>query len=191
LIGTQMAAKGHHFPGLTLVAVVDADLGLNGGDLRAAERTFQMLYQVAGRAGREDRPGRALIQTYQPEHAVMQALVSGDRDRFVSAELADRELAGMPPYGRLASLIVSGPDPVAVDNVCAAIARRAPHQEGVTVLGPSVAPMALLRGRHRRRFLLKTKRDIAVQPLLHAWLAQIGLPNSVRLQVDVDPYSFL
>ena len=191
LIGTQMAAKGHHFPGLTLVAVVDADLGLNGGDLRAAERTFQMLYQVAGRAGREDRPGRALIQTYQPEHAVMQALVSGDRDRFVSAELADRELAGMPPYGRLASLIVSGPDPAAVDNVCTAIARRAPHQDGVTVLGPSVAPMALLRGRHRRRFLLKTKRDIAVQPLLQAWLAQIGLPNSVRLQVDVDPYSFL
>ena len=191
LIGTQMAAKGHHFPGLTLVAVVDADLGLNGGDLRAAERTFQMLYQVAGRAGREDRPGRALIQTYQPEHAVMQALVSGDRDRFVSAELADRELAGMPPYGRLASLIVSGPDPAAVDNVCTAIARRAPHQDGVTVLGPSVAPMALLRGRHRRRFLLKTKRDIAVQPLLQTWLAQIGLPNSVRLQVDVDPYSFL
>jgi primosomal protein N' (replication factor Y) len=191
LIGTQMAAKGHHFPRLTLVAVVDADLGLNGGDLRAAERTFQMLYQVAGRAGREDRPGRALIQTHQPEHAVMQALVSGDRDRFVSAELADRELAGMPPYGRLASLIVSGPDPAAVDNVCAAIARRAPHQDGVTVLGPSVAPMALLRGRHRRRFLLKTKRDVAVQPLLQAWLAQIGLPNSVRLQVDVDPYSFL
>jgi primosomal protein N' (replication factor Y) len=191
LIGTQMAAKGHHFPGLTLVAVVDADLGLNGGDLRAAERTFQMLYQVAGRAGREGRPGRALIQTYQPEHAVMQALVSGDRDRFVQAELADRELAGMPPYGRLASLIVSGPDPAAVDNVCAAISRRAPHQEGVTVLGPSIAPMALLRGRHRRRFLLKTRRDIAVQPLLQAWLAQIGLPGSVRLQVDVDPYSFL
>ena len=191
LIGTQMAAKGHHFPGLTLVAVVDADLGLNGGDLRAAERTFQMLYQVAGRAGREDRPGRAFVQTYQPEHAVMQALVSGDRDRFVSAELADRALAGMPPYGRLAALILSGPDPAAVDNVCAAIARQAPRQDGVTVLGPSVAPMALLRGRHRRRFLLKVARDVAVQPLLHAWLEKIGLPGSVRLQVDVDPYSFL
>ncbi|MBS0539165.1 MAG: primosomal protein N' [Proteobacteria bacterium] len=190
LIGTQMAAKGHHFPGLTLVAVVDADLGLNGGDLRAAERTFQMLYQVAGRAGREDRPGRAFVQTYQPEHAVMQALVSGDRDRFVSAELADRELAGMPPYGRLASLILSGPDPAALDNVCAALARNAPHRDGVTILGPSVAPMALLRGRHRRRFLLKTSRDVAVQPLLHAWLEKIGLPGSVRLQVDVDPYSF-
>jgi primosomal protein N' (replication factor Y) len=191
LIGTQMAAKGHHFPNLTLVAVIDADLGLNGGDLRAAERTFQLLYQVAGRAGRHERPGRALIQTYAPEHPVMQALVANDRDRFVSAELAGRSGAGMPPYGRLASLIVSGPDPAAVDNVCAAIARHAPQKEGVTVLGPSVAPMALLRGRHRRRFLLKTGRDTAVQPLLHAWLGQIGLPASVRLQIDVDPYSFL
>ncbi len=191
LIGTQMAAKGHHFPNLTLVAVVDADLGLNGGDLRAAERTFQLLYQVAGRAGREERPGQALVQTHAPEHPVMQALVSGDRDRFVAAELADRRAAGMPPYGRLAALIISGPDPAAVDNVCSALARRAPLQEGVTVLGPSTAPLALLRGRHRRRFLLKTSRDIAVQPLLRAWLEQIGLPGSVRLQVDVDPYSFM
>jgi primosomal protein N' (replication factor Y) len=191
LIGTQMAAKGHHFPNLTLVAVVDADLGLNGGDLRAGERTFQLLYQVAGRAGRHERPGRALIQTHAPEHPVMQALVANDRDRFVSAELAGRSGAGMPPYGRLASLIISGPDPAAVDNVCTAIARRAPHQDGVTVLGPSVAPMALLRGRHRRRFLLKAARETAVQPLLHAWLAQIGLPGSVRLQIDIDPYSFL
>ncbi|MBL0897716.1 MAG: primosomal protein N' [Reyranella sp.] len=191
LVGTQMAAKGHHFPNLTLVAVIDADLGLNGGDLRAAERTFQLLYQVAGRAGRDGRPGRALIQTHNPEHAVIQALVSGDRDRFVEAELHDRSLAGMPPYGRLASLIVSGPDPAAVDNVCSALARHAPQQEGVSVLGPAVAPMALLRGRHRRRFLLKASRDIAVQPLLHGWLEHIGLPGSVRLQVDVDPYSFL
>jgi len=191
LIGTQMAAKGHHFPNLTLVAVIDADLGLNGGDLRAAERTFQLLYQVAGRAGREDRPGRAFVQTHMPEHPVMQALVANDRDRFVSAELADRSAASMPPYGRLASLIISGPDPVAVDNVCAAIARAAPQQAGVTVLGPSVAPMALLRGRHRRRFLLKTSRYMALQPLLHAWLERIGLPGSVRLQIDVDPYSFL
>src|SRR5471032_165022 len=191
LIGTQMAAKGHHFPNLTLVAVIDADLGLNGGDLRAAERTFQLLYQVAGRAGREDRPGRAFVQTHMPEHPVMQALVANDRDRFVAAELADRSAAAMPPYGRLASLIISGPDPAAVDNVCAAIARAAPQQAGVTVLGPSVAPMALLRGRHRRRFLLKTSRDMALQPLLHAWLERIGLPGSVRLQIDVDPYSFL
>jgi primosomal protein N' (replication factor Y) len=109
----------------------------------------------------------------------------------VAAELAGRSGAGMPPYGRLASLIVSGPDPAAVDNVCAAIARHSPQKEGVTVLGPSVAPMALLRGRHRRRFLLKTGRDTAVQPLLRAWLAEIGLPASVRLQIDIDPYSFM
>jgi primosomal protein N' (replication factor Y) len=191
LIGTQMAAKGHHFPNLTLVAVIDADLGLNGGDLRAAERTFQLIYQVAGRAGRAERPGRALVQTHMPEHPVMQALVSGDRDRFVAAELADRASSGMPPYGRLASLIISGPDPAAVDNVCAALARRAPQHEGVTVLGPSTAPLALLRGRHRRRFLLKASRDIAVQPLVRTWLERIALPGSVRLQVDVDPYSFL
>lgn len=191
LIGTQMAAKGHHFPNLTLVAVVDADLGLMGGDLRAAERTFQLLYQVAGRAGREERPGQALVQTHVPEHPVMQALISGDRDRFVEAELADRRVAAMPPFGRLASLIISGPDAAAVDNVCRALARRAPQQAGVTVLGPSVAPLALLRGRHRRRFLLKAPRDVAVQPLLRAWLEKIGLPGSVRLQIDVDPYSFL
>src|ERR1044072_6394187 len=177
LIGTQMAAKGHHFPNLPLVAVVDADLGLNGGDLRAAERTFQLLYQVAGRAGREDRPGKALVQTHVPEHPVMQALGSGDRDRFVAAELADRQAAGMPPYGRLASLIISGTDPDAGGNVCGALARRAPHQDGVTILGPSTAPLALLRGRHRRRFLLKTSRDIAVQPLLRTWLEEIGVPR--------------
>src|SRR3954447_1102056 len=191
LLGTQIIAKGHHFPDLTLVGVVDADLGLNGGDLRAAERTFQLLYQVAGRAGREDRPGRALVQTHVPEHPVMQALVSGDRDRFVAAGLEDRRSGGIPPFGRLASLIISGPDPAAVDNVCAALARRAPHQDGVTILGPSTAPLALLRGRHRKRFLLKASRDIAVQPLLRSWLERIGLPGSVRLQVDVDPYSFM
>src|SRR5260221_11024382 len=118
LIGTQMAAKGHHFPNLTLVAVVDADLGLNGGDLRAAERTFQLLYQVAGRPARPARPGRALVQNHLPEHPVIDGLVSGECDRFVAAELDDRRAAGMPPYGRLASLIISGPDPAAVDNVC-------------------------------------------------------------------------
>ena len=191
LIGTQMAAKGHHFPALTLVAVVDADLGLNGGDLRAAERTFQLLYQVAGRAGREDRIGQAMVQTHVPEHAVMQALVSADRDRFVVAELADRAAAGMPPYGRLASLIIAGPDPAALDGFCSMLARRVPVQDGVTVLGPSTAPLALLRGRHRRRFLLKTTREIAVQPVLLKWLGEVRVPSSIRLQIDVDPYSFM
>jgi primosomal protein N' (replication factor Y) len=146
---------------------------------------------VAGRAGREDRPGRALVQTHVPEHPVMRALVSGARDRVVAGGLVDRRIAGMPPFGRLASLIISGPDPAAVDNVCAALARHAPHQDGVTILGPSTAPLALLRGRHRKRFRLKAARDIAVQPLLRTWLELIGLPGSVRLQIDVDPYSFM
>lgn len=191
LIGTQMAAKGHHFPNLTLVAVVDADLGLNGGDLRAAERTFQLLYQVAGRAGRQDRPGTALVQTYIPENPVMQAVVSGDRDRFVAAELADRAAAGMPPYGRLAALIISGVDPGQLDDFCAGLARRAPHAAGVSILGPATAPLALLRGRHRRRFLLKAPRDTALQPVLMSWLAGVRLSGSLRLQIDIDPYSFL
>ena len=191
LIGTQMAAKGHHFPNLTLVAVVDADLGLNGGDLRAAERTFQLLYQVAGRAGRQDRPGTALVQTYIPENSVMQAVVSGNRDRFVAAELADRAAAGMPPYGRLAALIISGADPAQLDDFCAALARRAPQKPGVAILGPATAPLALLRGRHRRRFLLKAPRNTALQPVLHAWLGGVRLSGSLRLQIDIDPYSFL
>ena len=191
LIGTQMAAKGHHFPALTLVAVVDADLGLNGGDLRAAERTFQLLYQVAGRAGREDRIGQALVQTHAPEHAVMQALIANDRERFVQTELASRNAAHMPPFGRLAALVLSGPDAAELDGFAAMLAKRAPQREGVTILGPSIAPLALLRGRHRRRFLLKAARDVQVQPVLLEWLKDVRVPGSMRLQIDVDPYSFM
>ncbi|MBT5413157.1 MAG: primosomal protein N' [Rhodospirillaceae bacterium] len=191
LIGTQIVAKGHHFPMLTLVGVVDADLGLAGGDLRAAERTYQLLYQVAGRAGREARPGRVLLQTYMPEHPVLAALVSGDRDGFVAAEAEARRDHGMPPFGRLAALIVSGPRADEVDQVARALGRRAPRGSGVLVLGPAPAPLALLRGRHRRRLLLKAPRGRAVQPLLRGWVAAVKTPASVRVQVDVDPYSFL
>jgi primosomal protein N' (replication factor Y) len=191
LIGTQMIAKGHHFPMLTLVGVVDADLGLHGGDLRAAERTYQLLHQVAGRAGRADRPGRVLLQTYEPGHPVMQALVAGDRDRFLESEAADRRSAGMPPFGRLAALILAGPDAETVDGAARTLARNAPRGDGIEVLGPAPAPLAILRGRHRRRFLLKCRRDIAPQPLLRSWLAPVKLPGSVRLQIDIDPYSFL
>ena len=191
LIGTQMIAKGHHFPMLTLVGVVDADLGLHGGDLRAAERTYQLLHQVAGRAGRAERPGRVLLQTYDPAHPVMQALVAGDRDRFLAREADDRRAAEMPPFGRLAALILAGPDAEAVDGVARALARAAPHGEGIQVLGPAPAPLAILRGRHRRRFLLKCRRDIAPQPLLRDWLGRVKIPGAVRLYVDIDPYSFL
>ncbi len=191
LIGTQILAKGHHFPSLTCVGVVDGDLGLAGGDLRAAERTYQLLQQVAGRAGRAERPGRVLIQTYEPEHPVMQALVAGDSERFLAAEAAARQSAQMPPFTRLAALVLSSPDPELLDQVAQRLARQAPRRAGIDILGPAPAPLALLRRRHRRRFLLKTRRDVAPQAVIKDWLAGIDLPRAVRLQIDIDPYSFL
>ncbi|MBM3545656.1 MAG: primosomal protein N' [Alphaproteobacteria bacterium] len=191
VIGTQMVAKGHNFPKLTLVGVVDADLGLEGGDLRAAERTYQLLHQVAGRAGRHERPGRVLLQTWQPESRVMAALASGDRDRFLAVEAAEREAAGMPPYGRLVGLVISSHDPQVVDAVARALGKSAPTGEGIQVLGPAPAPLALLRGRHRRRLLLKADRAVRVQPIVVDWLARVKVPGTARVQIDIDPYSFL
>jgi primosomal protein N' (replication factor Y) len=191
VIGTQIVAKGWHFPHLVLVGVVDADLGLAGGDLRAAERTVQLLHQVAGRAGRAETPGRVLLQTYSPEHPVMQALVAGDLARFMEREAAARRPGHWPPFGRLAALIVSSESAEAAEAASRELGRAAPHGPGITVLGPAPAPLALLRGRHRRRLLLKTRRDIAVQPLLRRWLAEVPVLRSVRVDVDVDPVSFL
>lgn len=191
VIGTQIIAKGHNFPHLTLVGVVDADLGLHGGDLRAAERTYQLMQQVAGRAGRGERPGRVFLQTYDPDRAVMQALKSGDRENFMAAEADDRRLSGMPPYGRLAALIISGRELGAVTAKAQELARQAPHRDGISVLGPAPAPLALLRGRHRIRFLLKTRRDIAPQGILKTWLRGQKFPGDLRLQIDIDPYSFV
>jgi primosomal protein N' (replication factor Y) len=191
IIGTQIIAKGHHFPHLTLVGVVDADLGLSGGDLRAAERTYQLLHQVAGRAGRAERPGRVLIQSYDPARPVMEALRDHDQARFLEIEEEDRRQAGMPPFGRLAALIVSGRDEAAVDHQVRMMAAAAPRAEGVSVLGPAPAALAMLRGRHRRRFLLKCRRDVAPQPLIRAWLRGLKWPGDLRLQIDIDPYSFL
>jgi primosomal protein N' (replication factor Y) len=191
VIGTQVVAKGHHFPLLTLVGVVDADLGLEGGDLRAAERTFQLLHQVSGRAGRAERPGVVYIQTWMPEHDVMKALLADDRDRFVALEAESRREHGMPPYGRLAALIISAPDDESADFTGRALARTAPHLPGVETLGPAPAPLRVLRGRHRRRFLVKARRDVNLQAVVRQWLARVKVPNNVRLQVDIDPYSFL
>ncbi|MGI9169858.1 MAG: primosomal protein N' [Caulobacteraceae bacterium] len=191
LVATQAAAKGHDFPLLTLVGVVDADLGLRGGDLRAAERTFQLLTQVSGRAGRRERPGRALIQTWAPEHPVMRALMAGDRDAFVAAEMAEREAAGLPPFGRLAAMIVTGTDPGALDVFVRAFAAAAPNAAGVEVFGPVDAPLAMVRGRRRKRFLVRAGRDVDLQGFLAAWRARVKPPSSVRLIIDVDPYSFL
>jgi primosomal protein N' (replication factor Y) (superfamily II helicase) len=191
LIGTQIVAKGHHFPMLTLVGVVDADLGLSGGDLRAAERTFQLLHQVAGRAGRAERPGRVLIQTYMPEQPVMQALARDDRDGFLAAEAAARRAAGLPPFGRLAALVVNAPDAGSADFAARALARAAPQLPGISVLGPAPAPLAILRGRHRRRFLVKAARAVNLQAALRQWLDRVRLAGGARLQVDIDPYSFM
>ena len=190
LIGTQVVAKGHHFPDLTLVGVVDADLGLFGGDLRASERSYQLLHQVAGRAGRAERPGRVVLQTSDPEHPVMQALQSGDRDSFFEMESEMRQRAHLPPFGRLAALIISSPVEADADGFCRALAKRAPGYKGIEILGPAPAPMALLRGRHRRRFLLKTRRDLSPQAVIAEWTAGVRLPNRLRLQIDIDPYSF-
>jgi primosomal protein N' (replication factor Y) len=191
LIGTQLVAKGHHFPMLTLVGIVDADLGLTGGDLRAAERTYQLLHQVGGRAGRAERKGRVLIQTFMPEQPVMTALAAGGRDRFLEAEAAARRQAGLPPFGRLAALIVSAADVETSDFTARALARAAPQLPGVTVLGPAPAPLAVLRGRHRRRFLVRAAREVRLQTVLRDWLARVRVTGSARIQVDIDPYSFL
>ncbi len=191
LIGTQLVAKGYHFPNLTLVGVVDADLGLAGGDLRAAERTFQQITQVSGRAGRADKPGRVLLQSWQPDAAVLRALAAGDTPAFYAAESAARQRHTMPPFGRLAALVVSGPDRAQTEGVAQALARAAPHAPGLTVLGPAPAPLALLRGRHRFRLLLKADRSVNLQLHLRDWLARVRWPTSVRVSVDVDPYSFL
>ncbi len=190
LIGTQILAKGHHFPNLTLVGVVDADLGLAGGDLRAAERTWQMLNQVAGRAGRAGRPGRAILQSWQPDHPVLAAIAAGDRAGFVAGEKAARERFGMPPYGRLAAIIVSGRREAAVREAAAALARHAPAQAGLTVLGPAPAPLALLRGHVRHRLLVRAARTVRLQAYIRRWLSRTPQTAGVRIKVDIDPYSF-
>ena len=191
IIGTQIVAKGWHFPHLTLVGVVDADLGLAGGDLRAAERTVQLLHQVAGRAGRAEAPGAVLLQTFSPEHPVMEALIQGDLPAFMASEAAVRRPGHWPPYGRLAALIVSADTAAGADALARDLGLSAPHGDGVTVLGPAPAPLSILRGRHRRRLLLKTRRDVAVQPILRSWLAKVAVTRGGRVDVDVDPVSFL
>ena len=191
LVATQAAAKGHNFPNLTLVGVVDADLGLRGGDLRAAERTFQLLAQATGRAGRAERPGRALIQTYMPEHGVMQALKAQDRDAFLAAEGEMRELSGLPPYGRLAAVILSSPDGGRLNDYARALAAAIPNAEGLEVYGPVDAPLALIRGVRRKRFLVRADRSVDLQAFMTTWRARARPPSAVRMSIDIDPYSFL
>jgi len=192
IIGTQLVAKGHNFPRLTLVGVIDADLGLQGSDLRAAERTFQLMRQVAGRAGRAARAGVAMLQTYQPEHPVIRAILGGDEQGFWQAEAALRQQAGVPPYGRMAGIIISAPTPQAAFDLGQELARRvAPlARVGAQVFGPAPAPIARIRGRHRVRLLVKADRGVALQAALAAWVGQVRLPAQVRLAIDIDPQSF-
>jgi primosomal protein N' (replication factor Y) len=192
VIGTQLVAKGHHFPMLNLVGIVDADLGLSNGDPRAAERTFQLLNQVAGRAGRHEGHGVGYLQTHQPEHPVMRALIAQDRDAFYDAEIRTREAQGYPPFGRLASLIVSGGDRHSTEGFARQIARAAPLTQDVMILGPAEAPLAIVRGRHRFRLLVKSARGFDLSGYLREWLAAAPKPTKkLALEVDVDPQSFL
>lgn len=193
VIGTQIVAKGHNFPLLTLVGVIDADLGLQGTDLRAAERTFQLMRQVAGRAGRGARPGKALLQTHQPEHPVIRAILGGDEEAFWQAEARERRMAGVPPYGRMAGVILSGPDLPRLMDFGAELARRdAPLRRiGAQIFGPAPAPISRVRGRHRVRLLIKAEKAAPLQAALTEWSGQLRLPPQLRMAIDIDPQSFL
>jgi primosomal protein N' (replication factor Y) (superfamily II helicase) len=192
IIGTQMVAKGHHFPQLATVGIVDGDLGLGQADPRAAERTFQLMHQVTGRAGRVLTAGRGFVQTYMPEHPVMQAIISGDRETFLAREIHQRQGAQLPPYGRLAALIVSARDKELAQLFARDVARHAPAATRIEVLGPAEAPLAVIRGRHRWRLLVKAPRELDIQAYLRVWLGSLPKPPAdLRLTVDIDPYSFL
>ncbi|MCH2094387.1 MAG: primosomal protein N' [Rhodobacteraceae bacterium] len=192
IIGTQLVAKGHNFPLLTLVGVIDADLGLQGSDLRAAERTFQLMRQVAGRAGRAETPGLALLQTHQPEHPVIRAILAGEEEAFWRAEADERRVSGVPPYGRLAGVILSSTDVQEVFDLGNAMARQdGPLRAvGAQVFGPAPAPIARVRGRHRVRLLVKADKGVALQPALAAWAGQFTLKGQLRMAIDIDPQSF-
>lgn len=191
VVGTQLVTKGYHFPNLTLVGVVDADIGLEGGDLRAAERSFQQIAQVAGRAGRAEKPGHVYVQTRMPGAAVIQALIKGDRDGFYAAETDSRRAAAAPPFSRLAAIIVSSEDNAEAMETARLIGQTAPTAEGFAVYGPAPAPLAMLRGRYRHRLLIHAHRSVELQDILREWLEKLEWPRAVRVGVDVDPYSFV
>ncbi len=191
VVGTQLVTKGYHFPNLTLVGVIDADLGLEGGDLRAAERTFQQIRQVSGRAGRGAKPGHVFIQTHSPSAQVMQALITGDAQAFYEAETEARRDAGAPPFGRYAAIVVSSEEQACAHEVARAVAQSAPRVDGMAVYGPAPAPLAMLRGRHRYRLLVHARRALDVQDVIRDWLGGLDWPAKARVTVDVDPYNFL
>lgn len=191
IVGTQLVTKGYHFPDLTLVGVIDADLGLEGGDLRAAERTFQQIVQAAGRAGRAEKQGEVFVQTRSPEHPVISALVEGNRDAFYDAETAQRKAAGAPPFGRFAAIIISSEDEAEAIEAARIVGASAPKADGLYIYGPAPAPLSMLRGRYRQRLLAHAQRSVELQSIMRDWLGDIKFASGVRVGVDVDPYSFL
>ena len=191
IVGTQLVTKGFHFPELTLVGVVDADLGLEGGDLRAGERTYQQIAQVAGRAGRGSKPGEVLIQTRHPTAPVIAALAAGDRDAFYEAETEARRHAGAPPFGRWAAIIISSEDDAEARQAANRLGDSRPHEDDLLILGPAPAPLALLRGRYRYRFLINARRNVELQKIIRQWVESQEFPPGVRIGIDIDPYSFV
>ncbi|MHA1129084.1 MAG: primosomal protein N', partial [Alphaproteobacteria bacterium] len=192
IIGTQIVAKGNNFPHLTLEGVIDADLGLQGGDLRAAEKSFQLIRQVAGRAGRAEKPGTALLQSHQPDHPVIKAILLGDEESFWKAEAAARLRAGAPPYGRMAGIVVSGEKEAQVFDLARYLARNSAAINGIgaQLFGPAAAPVSKIRGRHRVRLLIKAPKGADMQGAVRAWLAAVKVPPNMRITVDIDPQSF-
>lgn len=191
VVGTQIIAKGHHFPKLTCVGVIDADLGLSGGDLRASERTYQLLHQVAGRAGREKSKGLVYLQTFNPDNRVIRALASGSRDDFLHIEALERERAKMPPFTRLVGIILSGREEKQVEEVSRVLAKAAPHGTGLKTLGPAEAPLYRIRGNFRRRFLVCADKKLDSQKAILRWIESVKIPSAVRVHIDIDPQSFL
>ena len=192
IIGTQILAKGHHFPNLTLVGVVDADMGLFGTDFRAAEHTFQQLFQVAGRAGRGSHPGRVLLQTYQPTHPVLTAICDGNRDAFMRDDMSSRRAAQMPPYGQLIAIIVEGQREQPLQQYCSALASAAPILDnGARIMGPITAQIYQIRNWYRMRFLIAGPRNAALQPIVSRWLSRVKQPANIRVKIDVNPINFM
>ncbi|MCT4552442.1 MAG: primosomal protein N' [Alphaproteobacteria bacterium] len=193
IIGTQIFAKGHHFPNLTLVIVVDGDMGLTGADIRAGEKTFALLSQVSGRAGRGEKSGEVVIQTFQPENKVMQALLKNDREEFLNLEVSERKLLSMPPFGRLAAVILTSKDQGALDVFANQLAREIPRSSDskYMILGPVDAPIAFIKGNHRKRFLIKTEKRLNIQQLIINWTSSLKIPNSIKLKIDIDPHNFM
>ena len=191
VIGTQILAKGHHFPNLTLVGVVDADMGLFGTDFRAAEHTFQQLFQVAGRAGRGEFPGSVLLQTYQPENPVLTAICNCDRDTFMNTDMAARRAAKMPPFGQLIALIIECEKEQRLKSFCETLANAAPKLNGGKIMGPIAAQIYQIRNWYRMRFLIAGDINANLQPVVKHWLGKVRIPTNIRIKIDVNPQNFM